>query len=157
MAIQQSEFQINSLYVYSIYLNLAHLNETFYKSVTTRHDSLLLSKPRSDFKIWIDINKDTVIKQGKLSSAGVMIHLKRDGLGLLLGSFYVPTGIFAVLAMTSYVINPDAVRHATNWFESLTNFHELFFALIQGSWKNGLVNYFIFDFMECLWIYQSST
>ena len=102
------------------------MNETFYKSVTTRHDSLLLSKPRSDFKIWIDINKDTVIKQGKLSSAGVMIHLKRDGLGLLLGSFYVPTGIFAVLAMTSYFINPDQVRHVTNWFESLTNFRNFF-------------------------------
>ena len=98
-----------TVYVYFIYLNLAHLNETFYKSVKTRSDSLSLSKPRSDFKVWVDINEVTVIKEGKLSSAGVMIHLKRDGLGLLLGSFYVPTGIFAILAMTSYVINPDAV------------------------------------------------
>ena len=93
---------------------LAHLNETFYKSVKTRSDSLSLSKPRSDFKVWVDINEVTVIKEGKLSSAGVMIHLKRDGLGLLLGSFYVPTGIFAILAMTSYVINPDAVGYVSN-------------------------------------------
>ena len=53
-------------------------------------------------------------KDGKLSSAGVMIHLQRDGLALLMGSFYIPTGIFAVLAMTSYVINPDAVGYVSN-------------------------------------------
>ena len=90
------------------------MNETFYKTVKTRDDSLSLSKPRSDYKIWVDINKVTVIKDGKLSSAGIMIHLKRDEISLLIGSFYVPTGIFAVLAMTSYVINPDAVGYVTN-------------------------------------------
>ena len=87
------------------------MNETFYKSVNTRNQSLLLTKPRSDFKIWVDINPTTVIKDGRISSAGIMIHLKRDGLGLLMGSFYAPTGIFAILAMTSYVINPDAVSY----------------------------------------------
>ena len=97
------------------YLLIAHLNETFYKSVKTRSDSLSLSKPRSDFKIWVDINQITRIKDGKLSSAGVMIHLQRDGLALLMGSFYIPTGIFAVLAMTSYVINPDAVGYALKY------------------------------------------
>ena len=30
-------------------------------------------------------------------------------MGLLLGSFYVPTGIFAALSVGSYVINPDIV------------------------------------------------
>ena len=44
-----------------------------------------------------------------------MIHLQRDGLGLLMGSFYAPTGIFAILAMTSYVINPDAVSYILAW------------------------------------------
>ena len=72
---------------------------------------MLLTKPRSDFKIWVEINPTTLIKAGKISSAGIRIHLKRDRLGLLLGSFYIPTGIFAVLAMASYVINPDAVSH----------------------------------------------
>ena len=89
----------------------AHLNETFYKRVSGTDKSLILSKPRSQFAIWVDINPDddSTVKNGKLSSAGFMIHLKRDTIGLLLGSYYVPTGIFAVLAMASYVINPDAV------------------------------------------------
>ena len=94
------------------FAHIAHLNETVYKTVKTRNQSLLLTKPRSDFEIWININPTTVIKDGRISSAGIMIHLKRDGLGLLMGSFYAPTGIFAILAMTSYVINPDAVSYA---------------------------------------------
>ena len=86
------------------------MNETVYETVQNRKKSLLLSKPKNNFIIRISINPISVIKDGRLSCAGIMIHLKRDGLGLLLGSFYIPTGIFAALAMTSYVVNPDAVR-----------------------------------------------
>ena len=68
------------------FAHIAHLNETVYKTVKTRNQSLLLTKPRSDFEIWININPTTVIKDGRISSAGIMIHLKRDGLGLLMGS-----------------------------------------------------------------------
>ena len=85
------------------------MNETIYKTSTSRDKYLLLTKPRSDFRISVDINPTTVIKGGKLSSAGIGIHLQRDRLGLLLGSFYMPTGVFAILALASYLINPDAV------------------------------------------------
>ena len=43
------------------------------------------------------------------SYAGLTIHLKRNKLGLLIGSFYVPTGIFAMLSMISFAINPEMV------------------------------------------------
>ena len=34
---------------------------------------------------------------------------ERNSLGLLVGSFYLPTGLFAILSMASYIINPDIV------------------------------------------------
>ena len=102
---------VHSKHTRPLFYISAHLNETYYKSVSGTEKSLILTKPRSEFAIWVDINPDddSTVKDGRLSSAGFMIHLKRDTIGLLLGSYYVPTGIFAVLAMASYVINPDAV------------------------------------------------
>ena len=44
------------------------------------------------------------------SHAGFHITLKRNRLGTLLGSFYLPTGIFAALSLVSFSINPDVVR-----------------------------------------------
>ena len=43
------------------------------------------------------------------SHTGFTIRLKRNSLATLLGSFYVPTGLFALLSMTSYAIDPDVV------------------------------------------------
>ena len=43
------------------------------------------------------------------ASAGLKIYLRRKSLGLLFGSFYGPTAIFAMLSMLSYCINPDMV------------------------------------------------
>ena len=97
------------MHLHKLYF-IARLNETIYETITSRNDEpLLLTKPRSDFRISVDINPTTVIKDGKLSSAGIGIHLERGRLGLLLGSFYMPTGSFAILSMASYLINPDAV------------------------------------------------
>ena len=40
---------------------------------------------------------------------GVTIFLKRNTFDLLIGGYYIPTGIFAVLSMISYFIDPDVV------------------------------------------------
>ena len=42
-------------------------------------------------------------------TAGLTIHLSRKDLGVLTGSFYGPTAIFAFLSMISFIISPDAV------------------------------------------------
>ena len=62
--------------------------------------------PKSPFEIRLTIGQHYKWK----NEAGVIsLNLKRVSLGLLLGSFYVPTGIFAALSVGSYVINPDIV------------------------------------------------
>ena len=45
----------------------------------------------------------------KYSYAQMMIHFKRNSLGLLAGGFYGPTLIFTCLSLISFTINPDIV------------------------------------------------
>ena len=62
-----------------------------------------------------DINLKSIPAFNKLehgfnfSSAGLRINLRRNSLGLLFGSFYGPTAIFAMLSMLSYCIKTDVV------------------------------------------------
>ena len=43
------------------------------------------------------------------SISTIKFSLQRNSLGLLIGSFYLPTGLFAFLSIGSYIINPDIV------------------------------------------------
>ena len=43
------------------------------------------------------------------SYCGVRFYFKRKDMGLLLGSFYVPTLCFSILSMISFFIHPDQV------------------------------------------------
>ena len=49
------------------------------------------------------------INQYRHSLSGIKFKLERNSLGLLIGAFYLPTGIFAILSMTSFFINPKVV------------------------------------------------
>ena len=40
----------------------------------------------------------------------VRFSLQRTSLDLLIGSFYLPTGLFGFLSIGSYIINPDIVK-----------------------------------------------
>ena len=44
--------------------------------------------------------------------------LNRNSRALLIGSFYIPTGLFAFLSMGSFVINPEIVSKCTETFMS---------------------------------------
>ena len=44
------------------------------------------------------------------SIATVKFLLHRNSLDLLIGSFYIPTGLFGFLSIGSYIINPDIVN-----------------------------------------------
>ena len=44
------------------------------------------------------------------SISTIKFSLHRNSLGLLVGSFYLPTGLFGFLSIGSYIINPDIVN-----------------------------------------------
>ena len=75
--------------------------------------SLKISAKATPFAINITINEATAINSpgGMSSIAGIKLNMKRKSIDLLFGSYYVPTGMFAVLSMSSFVINPDVVRY----------------------------------------------
>ena len=45
------------------------------------------------------------------SYSTIKFSLERNTFGLLIGSFYLPTGLFGFLSLGSYIINPDIVRY----------------------------------------------
>ena len=48
-----------------------------------------------------------------VSVSSIRFSLQRNSLDLLIGGFYLPTGIFAILSMGSYIINPEMVSPKT--------------------------------------------
>ena len=80
--------------------------------ITPQKNKLLMitNTTTSEFKIWVEINSNFTVWSDFESAAGIKIHFQRDSIALLLGSFYVPTGLIAILSMTSFVINPEVVR-----------------------------------------------
>ena len=45
------------------------------------------------------------------SNTGFTIYFKRNALGLMVSSFYIPTTIFSMLSMLSYSIKIDSVSN----------------------------------------------
>ena len=119
-------------------------------------ESILMNIPKSPFEIRLTIGQHYKWK----NEAGVIsLNLKRVSLGLLLGSFYVPTGIFAALSVGSYVINPDIVSTGCTMWKLLCEikFRSVIHFFYTGSWKNGLTNYKLSNCFKCLWVNQGST
>ena len=46
---------------------------------------------------------------GQYSISTLRFSMQRNSIDLLLGSFYIPTGLFGFLSMASYIMNPDTV------------------------------------------------
>ena len=44
------------------------------------------------------------------STSTLRFSMQRNSIDLLLGSFYIPTGLFGFLSMASYIMNPDTVN-----------------------------------------------
>ena len=88
--------------------------------------------------------------------------LKRNSRSLLIGSFYVPTGLFAFLSMGSFIINAEIVSiRCTEIFMSLKNLGMYVFEIqayfhlyISGSWKDGAFDNFIPHHFQFIWFYQ---
>ena len=88
---------------------------------------------------------------------GIRIRLERKTLGTLIGGFYIPTALFAILSMISFFINPDVV---SNYYISISEgfLHidngKQFFCL--DSWQNGSTSNIVFDIFKCLQFIESS-
>ena len=72
------------------------------KSIQNNHLPFEFSlMARESFTLWT--------KGAQYPATGIRIHAKRNQLGTILGQFYIPTIVFALLSMMSYFINPDIV------------------------------------------------
>ena len=72
------------------------------------HKKLIIPNTTTPFIVSVEILPNKTM-WGIVSSTGLRINLQRNSIALLMGSFYVPTGIFAIMSMASYVINPEVV------------------------------------------------
>ena len=94
---------------------------------------MAITNTTTPFKIWVEINPVSSL-WGVKSGSGIKLHLQRDSVGLLMGSFFVPTGIFAILSIGSYVINPDIVSFILHRF----------CVLLLQCWDSQHLNYCFF-------------
>ena len=69
------------------------------------HSTIELSTLKLPVKVMASIDKDKEYP----SNGVISLIIERDSLDLLLGSFYIPTGIFAALSIGSYIISPELV------------------------------------------------
>ena len=77
-----------------------------------------------DISLWPQEQIDKLEIDFTVPGFGLCIFLKRNSLGPLLGSFYFPTGTFALLASVSYTINPDKVTLLViSMHENFSNMH----------------------------------
>ena len=84
---------------------------------------------------------------------GIRIILKRKTLGTLIGGFYIPTALFAILSMISFFINPDVVSTVyLRVFPLIDNGKKCFL----DSWQNGSTSNIVFDILKCLQFIESS-
>ena len=81
------------------------------KNVSIGDGELEIPTKRLPFSISAEsLNTTTVYQMGlKRSATGIRFRFARNTIGLLLGGYYVPTGIFASLSLVSFIIKPEVV------------------------------------------------
>lgn len=81
------------------------------KSVNFGDNPLLLDQSSLPFDIKLESLESIIYREAGFdySYAQIMIHFKRNSLGLLTGGFYGPTLIFTCLSLISFSIDPDIV------------------------------------------------
>ena len=57
-------------------------------------------------------------------SSGIELRLKRKSDDLLIGAYYVPTAVFAMLSKISFFIPPEKVQNTS--FNPSNNYNEIF-------------------------------
>ena len=89
------------------------------KVKSLRYDGKVVNKVESKLEIngtsilfhtYASIEEQYLTSSGRRKNyAGIKFTFARKSFGLLLGSFYIPTGTFATISIGSYIINPEIV------------------------------------------------
>ena len=96
-------------------IGLNKVNSITYKTKTiNRVDKpLMINSTTIPYFMQVSIDPQCVRNTGSrnvsVNHASISFTLDRKSIGLLLGSFYIPTGTFAILSIGSYIINPEKV------------------------------------------------
>ena len=74
------------------------------------------------------------------SYSTIKFSLERNTLGLLIGGFYLPTGLFAFLSLGSYIINPDIVSEISlKYYNQITYLLSDYVFCLQVPGRLGLL------------------
>ena len=84
------------------------------KSTVAGQESLQLASKRLPYLVNLTGLQSFALESDgyEYPHAGFTIHFSRNEIANLIGSFYGPTGMFAVLSLISYNIHPDVVIHS---------------------------------------------
>ena len=91
-----------------------------YNKISKRQEPLFIDELALPFEFELEALpiKQKFLRGGfnyNISSAGILIRLRRNSLGQLLSGYYYPTTSFALLSMISFLINPDVVNHLSKF------------------------------------------
>ena len=92
-----------------------------YNKIAKRKEPLFIDELALPFEFELEALpiKQKFLRGGfnyNISSAGILIRLRRNSLGQLLSGYYYPTTSFAMLSMISFLINPDVVNYQNSCF-----------------------------------------
>ena len=96
-------------------IGLNKVNSITYKTnrVNRVNKLLMINSTTTPYFIQVSIDpkhvRNTGLRNASKNYASIRFNLGRKSIGLLLGSFYIPTGTFAILSIGSYIINPSMV------------------------------------------------
>ena len=121
---------------------------------------LLVQTSRLSYKVTVESIPLSFVSRGgiDIKSSGIVIILKRNDIGQLIGGFFWPTGIFTIISLVSFLINPDIVPGRlgmlltvfliiTNNYNSLNAPHDRGFSFIE-IWMVGIYFQIIFAIFE---------
>ena len=80
-------------------------------NVSIGEESMNIPTKRLPYTISVESLNTSIVYtlNRKRSATGVRFHFARNSIGLLLGGYYLPTGIFASLSLVSFIIKPEIV------------------------------------------------
>ena len=81
------------------------------KNVTVDDEPLSIPSQRLPYTLFVEsLETSTTFSMIYTRAAtGVRFHFSRNTIGLLLGGYYIPTGVFAFLSLVSFIIKPEVV------------------------------------------------
>ena len=83
------------------------------RKVELNEGELEIKSGRLPYKITAEVLNTTTVKSMTWlrSGAGIRFYFARSSIGLLVGGYYGPTAIFALLSLISYIIKPEIVSY----------------------------------------------